>query len=352
MSVRLNDLFPDFAFFTENETLHVFSHLKKSNELPLDEQWIHWPDFYHLPFEFLTYENHYIFPRSDVFIEQSLSNLGFDFKPLSKINFEKTFQHLASLFQEKSLQKAVPVVWSESIHVPSKEEISYLIHALLRLPPQFHCYGVLTASGGILGASPEFLFKINSDRGSERMLSCVAVAGTRLSLNLNEQDFLNSPKDRQEHQFVIDDIQHKLKKIGPVAKSTTRVQKFGSISHLMTDFSVSLGLAPMSLQQTYMLIKSLHPTSALGMYSKSLFWKEAENFPGQEGRPEKFGAPITFSSKHLVKSIVAIRNLIWNKHKNYLCVGCGVIEESQLDKEWSELYNKRQAVMQLFGIHS
>lgn len=352
MPMNLEGWFPEFAFYTENENLHVFTQLKAGKNLPRDEQWIHWPDFYHLPFEFLTYENHLIFSRSEVLSQSLQSGLDFDFSPLPKESFEKTFQHLTGLFDANVLQKAVPVVWSESAHVPGQEEISYLIQALLRLPPHFHCYGVLTASGGILGASPEFLFKITSDDGAVKKLSCVAVAGTRLSEGMNEQNFLNSSKDASEHRFVIDDIQRKLKKIGVVQQSETRVQQFGTLAHLVTDFEVPLGLSAMSLQQTYLLIKALHPTSALGLYSTSLFWKEAESFPGQEGRPRKFGAPLTFSTKDSVKSIVAIRNLIWDQHKSYLCVGCGVIAQSQLDKEWDELYNKRQAVMNLFGLHS
>lgn len=348
MKVNIKEFLPRFAFFTQNGELHVFSDVKKSSSEPTNERWIHWPDFYHLPFEFLTYENHYVFKISELDLQPQTKELSFDFKSLSKTQFEKTFAHLQRLFHEKALDKAVPVVWSESVKIPTQEEVSQLIEALLSLPFHFHCYGVLTEELCILGASPEYLLQIATDSSKEQKLFCVAVAGTRLTEGLDEAEFMNSAKDREEHEFVIHDIRQKLKKVGLIQQGETRIQRFGLISHLVTEFEVPLGMVQLGLKQIYLLIKTMHPTSALGLYSKTMFWKEAEGFPGQEGRHRKFGAPITFSTPQGVKSIVAIRNLIWDQHKTYLSVGCGVTAQSQLDKEWDELYNKKRAVMKLF----
>ena len=352
MKVNIKEFLPRFAFYTQNGELHVFSDVKKSQAEPKDERWIHWPDFYHLPFEFLTYQNHYTFKISEMSSGLSEVPLSFDFKPPVKKQFEETFAHLQTLFQEKALDKAVPVVWSESVKIPSQEEVSQLVQALLSLPFHFHCYGVLTEKVCILGASPEYLVQIVPDEPQTQKLLCVAVAGTRLSEKLDATEFLNAAKDREEHQFVIEDIRKKLKKIGIVQQGETRIQNFGLISHLVTEFEVPLGMAQLNLKQIYLLIKTMHPTSALGLYSKTMFWKEAEIFPGQQGRHRKFGAPLTFSTKNGIKSVVAIRNLIWDQHKTYLSVGCGVTAKSQLDKEWDELYNKTRAVMRLFGIQS
>jgi len=348
--MNITDFLPQCAFFTERDSLHILTEVKKSFSLPADEKWIHWPDFYHLPFEFLTYQNHYIIRKTDLHLSHSNPSWQPKFSEPSKTNFEKTFEHLQGLFLENTIQKAVPIVWSEADQRPNLQDAEWLFHQLMQLPDHFHCYGILTKDLSILGASPEYLLQIHQDFANYQNLKCLAVAGTRLSSNLDEKEFLNSTKDREEHQFVIDDIRQKLKKIGAISQSETKIQNFGSLSHLVTEFDVALGIAPLDLKQVYFLIKSLHPTAALGLYSKTLFWKEAKDFPGQTGRPSKFGAPITFSTKQTIKSVVAIRNLIWDEHKTYLCAGCGVTAQSQLDKEWIELYNKLGSVLKLFGI--
>ena len=64
-----------------------------------------------------------------------------------------------------------------------------------------------------------------------------------------------------------------------------------------------------------------------------------------------FGAPFGFQS-NLSEGfcIVAIRNLYWDGRQTKLYSGCGIVEKSQIKKEWKELEVKRNSVKQMLGL--
>jgi len=50
------------------------------------------------------------------------------------------------------------------------------------------------------------------------------------------------------------------------------------------------------------------------------------------------------------KSLVAIRNIQWDKNKSYIGSGCGIVKKSELNKEWAELTLKRNSVKKYLGL--
>ena len=65
----------------------------------------------------------------------------------------------------------------------------------------------------------------------------------------------------------------------------------------------------------------------------------------------KYGAPfaVQFPNGDFI-SVVAIRNIQWDRREIILGAGGGVVVESQLEKEWLELQGKRNSVKSLMGL--
>jgi len=64
-----------------------------------------------------------------------------------------------------------------------------------------------------------------------------------------------------------------------------------------------------------------------------------------------FGGPILFRlSPEKIMALVAIRNIEWNSQGIKVGTGGGVVAASQLEREWLELQQKREAVFKSLGM--
>ncbi|MDX9731628.1 MAG: 2-succinyl-5-enolpyruvyl-6-hydroxy-3-cyclohexene-1-carboxylic-acid synthase, partial [Bdellovibrionales bacterium] len=139
-----------------------------------------------------------------------------------------------------------------------------------------------------------------------------------------------------------------------VAKSPTRVQKFGQLYHLVTDLAVqTVDASPVAWMQ------ALHPTPALGVSPRDVslqLLQDLDALTSPETARAGFGAPFAVRFGARVEAIVAIRQARWRFEENtdrievVVGSGCGVVPESDLKKEWRELFGKRSAVMRLLGL--
>lgn len=285
--------------------------------------------------------------------------------------FEKSFQDLQNRFKEGTLKKAVPVVFSRSRCEMSPALLSrFLLNLLRQLSvsaaiqsagknlrvygiwgvPGLNCESELKKTGGILGATPEDLFEITS---SGEVLT-MALAGTRSKAADPDVEsarvaLLNDPKERVEHQWVIEDIREALSELGELTLQETEVVELPSLLHLKT--RIKLRTTGYSLENSYReLVRRLHPTAALGAFPRMQGWDwlRKQDQAGERGR---FGAPLgaLWPGKGAL-CVVAIRNIQWSPQEFRLGSGCGVIQESVLNREWQELSLKRQSIKRLLGL--
>lgn len=204
--------------------------------------------------------------------------------------------------------------------------------------PDLFVFGFWNGDAGVLGATPEVLFHVK-----DHQLKTMALAGTRSQEK--KQELLKDSKELKEHQFVIEDLKQKLEKFGWAKVGKTEIAEFGTIAHLKTEIEIEL-----SHLEVDDLLKRLHPTAALGVFPRNYGIQWMKDLPYQEQRGV-FGAPLTFSLSHTeVISIVAIRCLQWSPLGSQIGTGCGIIESSDLQREWSELALKRQSVMKILGL--
>ena len=96
------------------------------------------------------------------------------------------------------------------------------------------------------------------------------------------------------------------------------------------------------------LISKLHPTPALGVYPRRLDYSILEELTNSKLR-KRYGAPFGVCLPNGdAQVVVAIRNIQWQEATFSLGTGCGIVEESNLDKEWDELALKRSSVRSIF----
>jgi menaquinone-specific isochorismate synthase len=196
-------------------------------------------------------------------------------------------------------------------------------------------YGFWNETYGIIGSTPELLFDVKND-----LLSTYALAGTaRLG---EEDDLLNSAKDRHEHNLVIRDIEEKLAGFSSnITTSETGIHKFKNIIHLRTNIK-----AEVHPKLDYTDLTNLFsPTAALGGYPK----KQSMEFLSQTEYAKKyskrfFGSAFGLMTPETKQFIVAIRNVQWKDHKLFIECGGGVVPESILEKEIEEIHLKRNTI--------
>jgi menaquinone-specific isochorismate synthase len=264
--------------------------------------------------------------------------------------YDEEYHSLKKSFQNRVLAKAVLYVFEHAqISFDTSTLLHWLKHAINFLSAQeAHVYGFWSQSQGMLGVTPELLFKV-----IENPAFCVetlACAGTSHAGNRG-CDILNDPKERYEHDLVIQGITQALNAFGTVQEGQSTLQAFGSLSHIVTPLKVYLTAKPSFTS----LVEALHPTPALGAYPKEngkIWLKEYE----QKMPRGRYGAPVGY---HLPKEgkngcLVAIRNVQWDSKSNKtvlsLGAGSGIVSGSQLANEREEVKRKIEAIKKILGL--
>lgn len=262
-----------------------------------------------------------------------------DWSVIDKKPFQKAFDLTQMAISMGEVKKVVPFACQTGKlrqPITSVQKLT-LLKRMSETPESLYPYGEWDEASGFMGASPELFFELNNND-----LRTMALAGTA-GKDVPVEVFINDPKERKEHQYVIDDIVEQLSIISDVAVAETRVVQFPSLNHLETKISAKL-FARTSVDE---LIKRLHPTPALGIYPRGSYFQKFAQFPYQAERG-LFGAPWGLETEGHVFLLVAIRKWDWVGKDVKIYAGCGVVKESVLEKEFAEILKKIDSVKRLF----
>ncbi len=327
----------------ENELVLGWGRLQFLSKPSPDLPYFYTPDFYLSdPNPYRIYEKYTMIPRSELVSLLKSQPAGEKpkrhWKSPLKQDFEKVFNFIKSKIESDQIKKAVPVIFETSENGLTQLEKTHCLTALLETSNAGqYTYGFWDEEKGLIGKSPEILFRFQSDT-----LKTMALAGTKPAELYNE--LLQDEKELEEHQFVVEDIQAQLNPLGQLQTFKTQAEVFWPIAHLKTKFQLKL-----SEESNWMnLIAALHPTPALGALPR----KKLSDLKFLECNFERglFGAPFGFyDGKDKGIALVAIRNIFWDSQQVYLGSGCGVVSKSICDKEWQELSLKRETVKKNIG---
>ena len=262
--------------------------------------------------------------------------------------FDRVFDDLQDRFQSGQLAKVVPVFFEQADYPQTNLPLAQWVSKLLHVPGTLTPYGRWTASEGVLGASPETLFSIQSG-----ILRTMALAGTlaappAVEAAAAEARFLADPKERREHALVIEGMAETLAPFGTVQVGETAVVKLPTLWHLQTPLEVSLSGTP-SFEA---VARALHPTPALGGLPRAASTDWLRRLDTQAGQQRgTFGAP--FGAQLADGSafcLIGVRSLQWAGQTLRIGAGCGIIRESVAEREWAEYQRKRDSVKRLLGL--
>jgi menaquinone-specific isochorismate synthase len=266
--------------------------------------------------------------------------------------FASSFRSLRRQLDAGTLRKGVPV--TSTVAALSDREADSLFLALLGrvplLPPGVFAYGFYFPPGMagqqgpefMIGATPEILFELE-DR---RSLTTAAVAGTRPSADV-PADLEGDPKERDEHQAVVEDLLAQLSVWGETTASVTTVRPFGQLAHLVADIRLD-ARHPLDFET---VARRLHPTPALGVYPRGAAGDAWLAEVDPRGDRRRFGAPFGLRlPSGGGRCVVAIRSLQYAAGRLEIWAGCGVVPLSRYDDEWKEVLQKIQTVRALWGV--
>ena len=313
-------------------------------------------------------------------------NFCYDFNPkkldlildeLAQISFTSAENLLALPLQTKRIDKPDRIEWEDNIKaalakfteldldkiVLARRSILTFTHniqpqSLLQfLQPNnsrsYHFCFQINPTTAFIGTSPERLYS-----RQDRFLQTEAIAGTRqrgtspqLDLELSE-DLRNSPKDRHEHQLVVNNLQAILAELcdsvtieSPEERLRQReltILKLNKVQHLYTQCH---GTLTANLTDADILPK-LHPTPAVGGFPRPQALKLIQELePFERGW---YAAPVGWVGYDDAEFAVAIRSGLIDRDRLLLFAGAGIVRGSQPEEEWAEIENKIRHFTDLF----
>ncbi len=317
-----------------------------------------YPSYYHTDFyleeasPFVNYENNIILDKSDLRKKLKEINPVRDWLLPEKKIFNQYFEKI----KKSNFDKMVPIVYETSMRPLLADELSSCLFSLLSLKHEGSLYGFWDQQKGIIGYTPEVLFKIE-----DNCFETMALAGTASADS--SKNLLEDAKEMHEHGLVVEDIKRQLSAVAnKIETSQTKEVVLKSLKHLKTLISAQLdsGLGnqlnnQLGSKKKYedlvgSMIKSLHPTAALGLFPRVESWKPEMKKIRQKLDREIYGAPFGVLLEDSLEIAVAIRNLQWDSRQLYIGSGCGVVEQSDCGKEWTELVLKRNSVKESIGM--
>lgn len=288
-------------------------------------------------------------------LPQENFNLTMQWKNPHKTFFFDSFEKLQKAFQLGVLTKAVPYIFEYASHRMTPRQLQTFLKNALFYAKEHNTfiYGFWDEEEGMLGVTPELLFKYK--KTIELDLETVACAGTypigqgsrKQSQELIKEQLLNDPKEKKEHQWVIDGICSSLSELGTVSIGNSDVLALPNLLHLLTPIKATLPVTT-----TFMtIVKALHPTPALGAIPRFEGMKWLLDYQRAIDR-RRYGAPSGYIRKEGSEGncFVSIRNIQWDKRGMAIGAGCGVIAAGIVEKEWMELQAKLKAIHSIFAV--
>ena len=356
---------------SDNPHLRYYGGFSFSND-SVDQDWQPLGQYYFCvpQFELLKEGEHTVFacniavkdvtPENITRILDELEQINFDLdttyrsapKVVTRMDFpneeqwKTIFSETSSHLSHDSLAKVVLARKSDFEFDKSIRPMALLKHLQDRTPSCYHFCFQMGDHYGFLGASPECLYKREGLR-----IESEALAGTNPrgknddEDNRLERELLNSEKDAQEHQFVVDEITTILNALCNElhVDSAHSLLKLQNWQHLITRFSGQLKQKVEDGQ----ILKALHPTPAV---AGSPTEKALRCIQNTESFPRGwYAAPVGYVGHDYSEFSVAIRSGLVSDNHLSLYAGAGIIEGSTEEDEWNEIENKISNFLKVFN---
>ncbi|SES64270.1 menaquinone-specific isochorismate synthase [Salinibacillus kushneri] len=225
--------------------------------------------------------------------------------------------------------------------------VSYVLENLLEQQKQSYIFAIESEDDCFIGATPERLVKVEN-----RHLLSTCLAGTSPRGKTLKEDerlgkqLLDDDKNRMEHAFVVDMIKQAVEacSVKVQVPESPVLYKLRNLQHLYTPVQGVLKEGHSILE----VVRRLHPTPAMGGVPRD----KALTFIQQEENLSRgwYSAPIGWmDAMDNGEFAVAIRSGLIQGDEASLFAGCGIVRDSDAEKEFQETEIKFLPMLMALG---
>ncbi|MFN1836077.1 isochorismate synthase MenF [Balneola sp. MJW-20] len=249
-------------------------------------------------------------------------------------NWKQSVETAIDLIEQDAFKK---VVIARDLKVKLDRPVSdtAILHYLRRQYPD--CYSFLIRQNGessFIGSTPERLASFrNRFVLTEGLAGSISRGKTASEDAKLEYELLHSQKDLSEHFYVLDAIEHNLEDFSDAVEHPDfpGIKKLSNVQHLYTPVRAKI---KNGVSRTRVLEK-LHPTPAVGGYPR----EDAISYINKLESFERgwYAAPVGWiNARGEGEFVVAIRSGLIKKEEVKFFAGCGIVKDSDPQKEWEE----------------
>ena len=291
--------------------------------------------------------------RDQLIHEAQLNEFKASEKPIVETMHEmekdRYFESISNTTAKIKNGDAEKVVIARSLNLQFKEPVSSVaaIHHIANEQQESYHFGLQKEGQLFFGATPERLIEI---KGGRAYSACVAGSIKRGKTaeedRLVGEELFNDPKNREEHQYVVDMISNVFDAFCTdfsIAREP-KLMKIRDIQHLYTPIEAQVK----DQRSIFEFVESLHPTPALGgvptSTSLEIIREEEQMDRGY------YAGPIGWTdTEGNGEFAVAIRSALLEKQQAYLYAGGGIVADSEVEKEYDETWIKFRPVLRALG---
>lgn len=240
--------------------------------------------------------------------------------------------------------KKIVIARDLKIHSEQPIRVTRALHNLREHFPGCYIFMIRAGSGpAFIGATPERLIALQQNRIlTEGLAGSISRGKSATEDAALEHSLMESSKDREEHDFVVRDIRNNLATYSSGVESPEKpeIKKLNNVQHLYTPITARVNRNA----TIHDLAGHLHPTPAVGGYPR----KKAIPHINEIETINRgwYAGPIGwFNFKGSGEFAVAIRSALLHHNMGQLFAGCGIVADSDPDKEWMETELKLKPVL-------
>ena len=262
---------------------------------------------------------------------------------------DMTAQAIRSL-DDQQLEKVVLARAVDLELAKPPENPAILAQLRARYPDCYRFLYELKPGTAFMGATPELLAEVQDGHINTHALAGSIPRGATWKEDQSfGQALMESPKERHEHQLVVQELRDQLLPLTDKLSVPDQplIAQFNNIQHLMTPFKGELAKGVGLLD----IVEQLHPTPALGgMPKEAALDVIAELEPTPRGW---YGAPIGWvGPSGLGQFAIGIRSAVSHEQTFRLYAGAGIVADSQPVQEWHETEIKLKPMLNALGVTS
>ena len=267
--------------------------------------------------------------------------------PLSQATWRQQVNAAVGRIHNGALEKVVLSRTCDLIFDVPIDPLAVLDRLALRYPNTYRFMMAPTAESAFVGATPEVLVEVNAPH-----IRTAAVAGS-IQRGANPQEdaelaaqLFTNPKERHEHALVVENLRDLLEPLtlDLLSPEEPQILALGNIQHLHTPFQGTLAGNTDALD----VVARLHPTPALGGCPQQVAMDTIREIEALSRG--WYASPVGWFDRHGNGLFaVAIRSAIFNGENARLYAGCGIVGQSDPDREWEETKIKFKPMLESLG---